>query len=443
MDIAVYGLGYVGLTTSLYFAEMGHCVVAVDVDESKLRQLQSGKVPFVEHGIDDLLEKNLPTKRISFSSSLSAAAKSEIHFICLGTPSNVDGLPQTEKIMALVDDLVRHFQDPKYLVIKSTVPVGFCDQLDKHVKDSLKKSKKNFLVDVISNPEFLREGWATQDTFHPHRVIIGTDSPDSEDVMKELYHSLQCPTLVMSRRSSEMSKYAANALLATKISVMNELSQLADKNGADIEMIRQAVGLDPRIGEQFLNSGVGFGGSCLPKDLRALIAQGDQQGLKLEIMQSVTLVNTSQKKLLLDKMKMALGDLRGTQIAIWGVAFKADVDDIREASSLFFISELIKLGANLSIFDSLALEQLKLYLREHKLNSAQVKLCSSQTQALDKADALLVMTESLEFRQANLALVKSLLKGSKIFDARNVFHPLAVRQAGLSYYGIGRSGDGL
>lgn len=443
MDIAVYGLGYVGLTTSLYFAEMGHCVVAVDVDETKLHSLHSGRLPFVEHGLQDLLEKNIAEKRISFSSSLKTAAHCEVHFICLGTPSDQNDLPQTYKMTSLVDDLLQGFQNPTSLVIKSTVPVGFCDQLDKSVKETLKRAGKNFLVNVISNPEFLREGWATQDTFYPHRVVIGTECPRAEDLMRELYKSLQCPILVMSRRSSEMAKYAANALLATKISVMNELSRLTEKNNSDIEMVRQAVGLDPRIGEQFLNSGVGFGGSCLPKDLRALIAQGKQVGLELEIMKSVTQVNFSQKKFHLEKMKSVLGDLKNKKIAVWGVAFKADVDDIREAPSLFFISELLNLGAQLSVFDPLALDQLKNYLRQNHGTSSDIRFCNSPLQALESADALLVLTECEEFRRADLSQVKSLLKGAKLFDARNVFHPMAAKKAGLSYYGVGRSGDGL
>jgi UDPglucose 6-dehydrogenase len=440
MRISVFGTGYVGLVTGVCFAEMGNDVICADVDKTKIEKLKLGESPIFEPGLDDLISNNQKAKRIQFTVDLRhAVAASETLFIAVGTPSDVDGSADLKYVLQVAQTIGREMTTDKIVVNKSTVPVGTA----KRVKDVIQKEldirgvKLNF--DVVSNPEFLREGCAIEDALKPSRVVVGCETETAKDFMRRLYEPFLKsgnPLLVMDPLSSEMTKYAANAMLATKISLMNEFSRVCEKVGADIENVRRGIGSDPRIGPHFIFAGVGYGGSCFPKDVRALIHAGAAVDEKMEILQSVEHTNLLQrenfiKRIMHELKKEKSGPLR---VAVWGVSFKPGTDDIREAPSLDLIAELIKASVEVSAFDPVAAA----HTVAHFENSKNLKFCEDQYQTLEGAHALVIVTEWKSFREPNFEKMKSVMKAPRIFDGRNIYNSKDVKLAGFEYHSIGR-----
>ena len=455
MNIAIIGTGYVGLVTGTCFAETGNHVICMDVVKEKISKLRKGVSPIYEPGLDSLIFKNLTTKRLNFTTSLDdAVISSNVIFLCLPTPPDADGSADLKYVKEVSEKIGRilnenSISDYKLVVTKSTVPVGTADEL----RDIFRKYS-NVRIGVASNPEFLKEGNAVQDFMFPDRVVIGVDEPQAEKILRELYEPFVrtgAPVLVMDSRSAEMVKYAANAFLATRISFMNEIARLCENLGADVEKVRTAIGYDNRIGPKFLFPGIGWGGSCFPKDVKALIKMGEQASVETAIVSAVNAVNDEQKKLIPQKVKKHFGqNLAGKKFAVWGLSFKPKTDDMREAPSIVVINELVSAGANVVAFDPVAIERAKEVFSTGK--AAGLKVTSSkgvrkygkiefakdQYAALKDADALILVTEWQEFREPDLNLMKKYMKEPVIFDGRNIYNPERLRELGFVYYGIGR-----
>jgi UDPglucose 6-dehydrogenase len=437
MKIAVIGTGYVGLVAGTCFAETGNEVICIDIDEKKVNLLRQGKSPIYEPGLSELLSKNIQEGRLSFTTSLKdAVTASKVVFLAVGTPSSEDGSADLSAVMAVANAVGESMNEAKIVVNKSTVPVGTARRVKAIIESSTKHP-----VHMVSNPEFLKEGTAIDDFLKPDRVVIGTDSDEGWAVMSELYAPFVRqgnPIIRMSNVSAEVSKYAANSLLATKISFINEMSQLCDRVGADIESVRQGITSDQRIGRHFLYPGPGFGGSCFPKDVKALLKTGKEHDLDLEIVKAALSANERQKKVLAQKIKKHFGSLSGKVIAIWGLAFKPNTDDMREAPALVLIQDLIEAGAKVQAFDPIARETASHSITEMKLPTDRVLLAKNALDALEGADALVLVTEWNEFRVPDFAKIKAKLKGTTIFDGRNIWKPEVLRQHGFTYYGMGR-----
>ncbi|MDD4308855.1 MAG: UDP-glucose/GDP-mannose dehydrogenase family protein [Candidatus Cloacimonetes bacterium] len=439
MKLAVIGSGYVGLTSGACFAEMGSSVICVDNDAAKISSLNEGFVPIHEPGLQEMITRNKAAGRISFTTDLkSAVEESRIIFIAVGTPPDEDGSADLQYVLGAAKEIAQWINSPKIIVDKSTVPVGTADLVHKAIAEVLSKRGVSHHFDVVSNPEFLKEGAAIDDFMHPDRVVIGTDNSVAGETMKTLYAPF-CRThdrvLIMGIRSAEMSKYAANALLATKISFINEISKLCEAYGADVSEVRNGIGSDTRIGYKFIYPGVGYGGSCFPKDIKALIHMANQKGFDSHILKAVEEVNATQKMLLVQKVKSHFGnDLSGKCFAIWGLAFKPQTDDMREAPSIIIIKALIEAGATIRAYDPVAINEAKRIFG----NNSSLCLCNSEYQALENSDALLLITEWHQFRYPDFVRMAEIMKQAVIFDGRNLYNPNELRELGFSYYAIGR-----
>ncbi|HCA80625.1 MAG TPA: UDP-glucose 6-dehydrogenase [Bacteroidetes bacterium] len=432
MKLSIVGTGYVGLVQGACFADTGNNVICMDIDEKKINNLKKGVIPIYEPGLEELVKKNAQEGRLEFTTSLKTAVqKSDIIFLCLPTPPSEDGSADLSHVLGVATDVAALANGEKILVSKSTVPVGTVDKIRRLVKKHAK-----YQIEVASNPEFLKEGTALQDSLKPDRVVIGTRSKKVSAVLQELYEPFVRtgnPILVMDERSSEMTKYAANAFLATKISFMNELANLCEEVGADIDSIRRGIGSDPRIGKQFLFPGVGYGGSCFPKDVKALVKTAEEYGRALTILHSVDDVNENQKGVLLKKLsKHFKNQLKGRQIALWGLSFKPQTDDIREAPSLVIIRELLRAGANVRAHDPIANSMVQAVF------GSKVEFFDNSYDALKDADALLVVTEWNEFRNPDFPKMKKLMNEPVILDGRNIYDPKEMKEKGFQYYSIGR-----
>ncbi len=439
MRVTVIGTGYVGLVTGACLADVGNDVLCIDVDAAKIERLKRGEIPIHEPGLDQVVVRNVAAGRLSFSTSyVDAVAHAAVIFIAVGTPSGEDGSADLSHVLACARELGRRIERETLVVVKSTVPVGTNDLVRAALREELGNRGVGFSATTASNPEFLKEGFAVDDFMKPDRIVVGVDDAKSTETMRQLYAPFnrnRDRLVVMDVRSAEFTKYAANCMLAVRISFMNEMANLADRLGVDIEQVRHGIGSDPRIGPHFLYAGVGFGGSCFPKDLRALIHTAEENAEPVEMLNASVRVNLRQRRILADKIKKHFkGDVAGRTIALWGLAFKANTDDMREASSLAIIEALTGAGAKVRAYDPVALDNARGMLGKH----GSVTFVGSAREALAGADALAVVTEWLEFRSPDFAALAGQLKEKVIFDGRNLYDPAAVRAAGLTYYGIGR-----
>lgn len=433
MNICVVGTGYVGLVSGTCFAETGNNVICVDIDEKKVNRFRNGEVVIYEPGLEALFTRNIKQERLHFTTSLEEGIKdAEIIFLALPTPPGADGQADLQYVMKVAADLSRLITDYKVIVNKSTVPVGTADQVHAILVENLDES----LFDVVSNPEFLREGVAVDDFMKPDRVVIGTDSERAKKIMKRLYSPYVRqgnPVYFMDVRSSELTKYAANSYLATRISFMNEIANLCEKLGADVNLVRKGMGSDTRIGKRFLFPGVGFGGSCFPKDVQALEYTADNSEYDFAILKSVLKVNTRQRVVLADKVKSYFkGDLKGKKIGIWGLAFKPNTDDIREAPAMYIIDRLLEEGCSIHVFDPEAMDNIKAIYGD-KLSYAE-----NPYEVLEDCDALCIVTEWSVFRTPDFKKMKSIMKSPVIFDGRNLFALEHLQEEGFYYESIGR-----
>lgn len=439
MKLAVIGSGYVGLTSGACFADMGNNVICVDNDSRKIDMLNRGEIPIFEPGLESMVKRNVAEGRISFSTDIKKAVEeSLILFIAVGTPPEEDGSADLSHVLAAACEIAEHMNDYKIIVDKSTVPVGTADRVKARIREVLEQRGSKLDFDVVSNPEFLKEGAAIEDFMRPDRVVIGTDSEQAAHAMRTLYapfNRTHDRVIVMSIRSAEMTKYAANALLATKISFINEISRLCEAYGADVEEVRNGIGSDSRIGYKFIYPGVGYGGSCFPKDIKALIHMSSAVAYDSRILKAVEAVNQDQKHLLVQKLISHFGqNLQGKTFAVWGLAFKPQTDDMREAPATVIIRALIAAGAKVRAFDPVAMNEAKRILG----NLEGFILCSDEYEALKGADAMLLITEWRQFRYPDFKRIKAELKEAVIFDGRNQYEPKALREMGFTYYGIGR-----
>jgi UDPglucose 6-dehydrogenase len=433
MNIAVVGTGYVGLVTGTCFAETGNTVICVDIDEKKVDMMKNGKVPIYEPHLDVLFERNIQQGRLTFTTNLKEAIdQCQIVFLALPTPPGEDGSADLSYVLAVAEELGQIMTEYKVLIDKSTVPVGTADKVHEAVA---KAAQVDF--DVVSNPEFLREGFAVDDFMKPDRVVIGTSSAKARTILEKLYKPFVRqgnPIFFMDEKSAELTKYAANAFLATKITFMNEIANFCELVGADVDAVRQGVGSDSRIGNRFLFPGIGYGGSCFPKDVQALARSGKDAGYKFSIIDAVMEVNQRQKFTLINKIKNYYGDdLSGKTFALWGLAFKPDTDDIREAPALYMIDALIEAGASVKAFDPEAMENVKNVVGD------KIEFCANGYEALDGCDALLIATEWQVFRTPDFNKVKEGLKENVIFDGRNLYDLTHMRDQGFYYESIGRA----
>lgn len=430
--IAVIGTGYVGLVSGTCFAETGNDVICVDIDSSKVDKMRQGIVPIYEPHLDVVFERNIKENRLRFTTDLKEAVDfAEIIFLALPTPPGEDGSADLSYVLGVADQLGKIIAEYKVIVDKSTVPVGTAEKVAAAIAAN---SKVEFAV--VSNPEFLREGFAIDDFLNPDRVVVGTSDPRAAKVMEDLYKPFirdGHPLIIMDEKSAELTKYAANAFLATKITFMNEIANFCEKVGADVDFVRQGIGSDSRIGHKFLYPGIGFGGSCFPKDVSALLKSGKAAGYEFEIINSVLQVNEKQKVTMVQKIKNQFGDdLSGRHFALWGLAFKPDTDDIREASALYIVKELLALGATICAYDPEAMDNVKQTLGD------TIQFANQQYDALENADALLIATEWGTFKNPDFNKIKSSLKNHIIFDGRNIYELDDMKQLGIQYYSVGR-----
>ena len=432
MNIAIVGTGYVGLVSGTCFAETGNNVVCIDIDENKVLRMQNGEVPIYEPGLEVLFERNTKQGRLSFTTDLAEGIKNaEIIFLALPTPPGADGSADLKYVLKVAEDLSHTITDYKVIVDKSTVPVGTADKVYGRLAANLDES----FFDVVSNPEFLREGVAVDDFMRPERVVIGTSSSKAKKVMERLYNPFVRqgnPVIFMDEKSAEMTKYAANSFLATKITFMNEVANLCEEVGANVDMVRKGIGSDSRIGKRFLFPGVGYGGSCFPKDVKALAKTAQENNCDFRILQSVMDVNEDQKSILSRRIKNYFGEsIANKTIGIWGLAFKPNTDDIREAPALTIIDELLKAGAQIKAFDPEAMENVKALMGD------KIILCDNQYDAIEGTDALAVVTEWNVFRTPDYDRIMSSLREPVVFDGRNVFDPIDMKERGFVYSSIG------
>jgi UDPglucose 6-dehydrogenase len=440
MKLTIIGTGYVGLVSGACLADVGNSVLCLDLDPRKVDILNSGGIPIYEPGLKEIVANNVAAGRLRFTTDVAeGVAWGDVQMIAVGTPPGENGSADLQYVLSAARNIGRHMTSKKIIVDKSTVPVGTADKVRAAILEELKTRKMDTPFSVVSNPEFLKEGAAVEDFMRPDRIVVGADNDETIDAMRQLYAPFQRNhdrIMVMDIRSAELTKYAANAMLATRISFMNELALLAEKLGADIESVRRGIGSDPRIGYQFLYPGIGYGGSCFPKDVQALQRTGQEVGIAMKLLDAVERVNYAQKHVLTEKIVARFGaDLKGKTFAIWGLAFKPNTDDMREAPSLVLIDDLTKRGAKIVAFDPVAINE-----AEHTLGSNEnVSFADSPMSALKDCDALLIATEWKTFRAPDFAAMKAQLKAPIVFDGRNLYEPAAMRELGFSYYPIGRA----
>lgn len=437
MKIAVVGTGYVGLVTGTCFAETGNHVICVDINSDKIEKMKKGIVPIYEPGLNILFDRNIKDERLTFTTDLNEAVRaSDILFLCLPTPQGGDGKADLQFILKVADDLGKLFKDEpdlgfKIIIDKSTVPVGTSEK----VTEAIKAHAPDFDFDVASNPEFLREGMAVEDFMKPERVVIGTSNPKTKEVLDQLYEPFVRsgnPVYFMDEKSAEMTKYAANSFLAAKISFMNEIANLCELTGANVDSVRIGIGSDSRIGKRFLFSGIGYGGSCFPKDVVALVNTANENNYDFKILKSVIDVNKKQVDLFFQKIVNHFGEIKGLRFAMWGLAFKPNTDDVREAPALELINKLLKAGADVAAYDPEALKTTEAVIGD------KITYCEHSYDALQDADALLIVTEWNEFRTPDYKKMKSMLKNPVIFDGRNVYDLDKINNLSFTYYSVGR-----
>ena len=439
MRVTIFGSGYVGLVTGACLADAGNHVICVDVDAGKVARLNKGEIPIHEPGLDALIKRNAEAGRLEFTTD---AAKGVEHglfqLIAVGTPPGEDGSADLKYVLAVAKTIGTHLNKYAIVITKSTVPVGTADKVRAQVSGALAARGTSVEFDIVSNPEFLKEGAAISDFMKPDRVVIGTDNPRTVELMRALYEPYtrnHDRLVVMDIRSSELTKYAANAMLATKISFMNELANIAERVGADIEKVRVGIGSDPRIGYSFIYPGTGYGGSCFPKDVQALVRSANEVGYQAKILEAVETVNYAQKSVLVNKIRGHFkGQLKGLTVALWGLAFKPNTDDMREAPALTVINELLEAGATVRAYDPVAIAEARKAVGARE----GVTFVEGAYEAVQGADVLAVVTEWQEFRSPDFDQLKSLLKHPVIFDGRNIYNPELLARLGISYYGIGR-----
>jgi len=439
MKITVIGSGYVGLVSGACLADLGNDVLCLDVDPSKIEVLKQGGVPIYEPGLDEVIQRNMAAGRLNFTSNIEASVKHGlIQMIAVGTPSGEDGSADLQHVIAAARAIGRYMTDYKVIVDKSTVPVGTAEKVKQAVKEELNNRSNNTAYSVVSNPEFLKEGAALEDFNRPDRIVIGAEDQQAIKIMRDMYAPFQRNhdrLMVMDIKSAELTKYAANAMLATRISFMNELANLAERVGADIEHVRKGIGSDLRIGYNFLYAGCGYGGSCFPKDIRALQRTGEEFGMSMKILKAVESVNNAQKSVLLHKITKRFGsDLKGKHFALWGLAFKPGTDDMRDATSRVVMEGLWQRGATLTAFDPVAMKE----TRHIYGDRADLTFADNAKDALNNADALIIVTEWKAFKSPDFEIIKARLKNPVIFDGRNLFEPSDIKALGIEYHGIGR-----
>jgi len=440
MKITVIGTGYVGLVTGTCLAEMGNHVMCLDLDREKIRILEEGGIPIHEPGLLDMVTRNRAAGRLQFTTDIVKAVNhGTLQFIGVGTPPDEDGSADLQYVLAAARNVGRHMTDYKVVINKSTVPVGTGEKVRAAIAEELAQRGSNVDFAVVSNPEFLKEGAAVEDFMRPDRIVVGADDERAILLMRALYSPFirnHDRLLVMDIKSAEFTKYAANSMLATRISFMNELAMLSEKVGADIELVRKGIGSDPRIGYHFLYAGAGYGGSCFPKDVKALVTTAQQNGVELQVLKAVEAANERQKHILVDKIVARFGeDLSGRRFAIWGLAFKPNTDDMREAPSRVVIAELARRGAKLCAYDPVAMPEARRVMSD----VAGLSFAENQAQALEGADALVVVTEWKEFKSPDFDLIKASLKQPVVVDGRNLYDPQLMLALGIEYTGIGRS----
>jgi UDPglucose 6-dehydrogenase len=436
MKIAVVGTGYVGLVTGTCLAEVGIDVTCIDIDTKKIDNLKKGILPIYEPGLEELVTRNVDAKRLKFSTSLAESVKGcDIAFIAVGTPPGEDGSADLKYVLGVAKEIGENIEDYIVVVTKSTVPVGTAVKVKAAVQQALDNRSSRVLFDVASNPEFLKEGAAVDDFLKPDRIVVGVESKKAEDIMRKLYKPFLLnghPIIFMDIPSAEMTKYAANAMLATKISFMNDIANLCEIMGADVNLVRKGIGSDPRIGNKFIYPGIGYGGSCFPKDVKALAKTAEENGHVMRILNAVEEVNEDQKMVLFNKISTHFdGNLKGKTFAIWGLSFKPKTDDMREAPSLVIIENLLKAGANVRAFDPVAMHEAQKMLQD------QITYTKDQYDALIDTDALIIATEWPEFRSPNFNVMSKLLKNKLIFDGRNIYELDEMKELGYTYYCIG------
>ncbi|ASQ90595.1 UDP-glucose 6-dehydrogenase [Prosthecochloris sp. GSB1] len=443
MKITIFGSGYVGLVTGACFAEVGNDVLCVDIDENKIERLKRGEIPIYEPGLEDMVVENSREGRLRFTTDVEEGVKFGLfQFIAVGTPPDEDGSADLSHVLSVAESIGAHMEDYRIVVDKSTVPVGTADMVGRKIRSVLDERGVSIDFDVVSNPEFLKEGDAISDFMKPERIVVGVDNPRTKELLRTLYAPFNRSHerfIAMDVRSAEMTKYAANAMLATKISFMNEIANIAERVGADVEAVRRGIGSDSRIGFSFIYPGVGYGGSCFPKDVQALERTARKYGYSARILEAVEAVNADQKGSLFEKMHVHFnGDMKGKTIALWGLAFKPNTDDMREAPSRRLMELLWNAGAIVQAFDPVAMEEAARIFGDRE----DFRLVENQDEALNGADALAVVTEWMAFRSPDFEEVKKMLNAPVIFDGRNIYNPDYLEQLGFTYYSIGRQSRG-
>lgn len=439
MKVVVVGTGYVGLVTGTCLAEVGIEVTCIDIDIEKVENLKKGIIPIYEPGLEQLVFKNLKNERLRFSSSLKNCIDgADVIFIAVGTPPGEDGSADLKYVIGVAEEIGQNLTDYCVIATKSTVPVGTAKIVKNTILAEINRRDISLFFDVASNPEFLKEGAAIEDFLKPDRIVVGVSSSRAEEIMRKLYKPFLLnghPIIFMDVASAEMTKYAANSMLATKISFMNDIANLCEILGADVNMVRKGIGSDERIGNKFIYPGIGYGGSCFPKDVKALIKSANENGYQMQVLKAVESVNDKQKSILFDKvLNRFRGDLLGKTFAIWGLSFKPNTDDMREAPSLIIINKILEAGGKVKVFDPVAMIETKKILKD------QIEYCISEYDALERADALLVVTEWADFKSPNFEKIKKLLNNPIIFDGRNIYDVAELKKFGFEYYGIGING---
>jgi len=443
MKLTIVGTGYVGLVTGACFAEMGNTVTCVDIDKRKIDGLKHGVLPIYEPGLEQVVAENYKNGRLQFCTSLSdPIAESGVYFIAVGTPPGEDGSADLQYVQAVAKEIGQHINEYTVVVDKSTVPVGTADKVKAVIQSELEKRGKNVPFDVVSNPEFLKEGAAVEDFMRPDRVVIGTDSEKARQAMRDLYGPFMRThdrILCMGVRDAEMTKYAGNAMLATKISFMNEIANLCERMGVDVENVRQGIGSDSRIGYSFIYPGAGYGGSCFPKDVKALVRMAKDHQFEPKVLNAVESRNEAQKHVLIEKIHKRFGtNLKNKKFGLWGLAFKPGTDDMREASSVVLLHGLIAAGASVVAYDPVAMDAAKRELPPEWFDKGHLTLVTEQYTALQGVDAMILITEWKPFRHPDFEKIKKMMKSPVIFDGRNQYDPKTLREAGFEYSGIGR-----
>jgi len=443
MKLTIIGTGYVGLVTGACFAEMGNTVTCVDIDKNKIDGLKKGVLPIYEPGLEPVVVNNYKNGRLQFCTSISdPIAESDVYFIAVGTPPGEDGSADLQYVQAVAKDIGQHINHYTVVVDKSTVPVGTADKVRAVIQAELEKRAKNVPFDVVSNPEFLKEGAAVEDFMRPDRVVIGTESEKAKQAMRDLYGPFMRTherILFMGVRDAEMTKYAGNAMLATKISFMNEIANLCERMGVDVENVRQGIGSDSRIGYSFIYPGAGYGGSCFPKDVKALVRMAKDHNFEPTVLNAVESRNDAQKHVLIEKIHRRFGaDLKNKKFGLWGLAFKPGTDDMREASSVVLLHGLIAAGAAVVAYDPVAMDAAKRELPREWFDKGHLTLATEQYSALQDVDAMILITEWKPFRHPDFGRIRKMMKSPVIFDGRNQYDPKTLREAGFEYSGIGR-----